>query len=160
MVRRVLHDFTFVSNLFHYIGNPSRVKKSVSVVGGERADPYRPPLAFHCCLHTLALQYGIASANETATVIGVKVGLHDAVFYGFPYKLRPNRKSRLTCSHQNFKPSRIAHADLEIGAQSRRPRTSRHYMITVKGFIAASLNASTVQDECQRTLWTRKEVLG
>ena len=34
MVRQVLHDFTFVSNLFHYIGNPSRVKKSVSVVGG------------------------------------------------------------------------------------------------------------------------------
>ena len=71
------------------------------------ADPYRPPLAFHCCLHTLVLQYRTASANETVTgtssflqfrgkfaglVIGVKVRLHDAVFYGFPYKLRPKPK--------------------------------------------------------------------
>ena len=77
--------------------------------GGE-ADHYKPPLAFYYCLHTLALQYRTASATETVTgttffftisqwsrrqVIGVKVGLHNAVFYGFPYKLRPKPRWRL-----------------------------------------------------------------
>ena len=51
----------------------------------------------YCYLHTLALQHETASAYETVTgtfsflsrrhawqVIEVKVGLHDAVFYGFP----------------------------------------------------------------------------
>ena len=32
-------------------------------------------------------------------VVGVKVGLHDAVFYGFPYKLRPKPKIA-TCMHE------------------------------------------------------------
>ena len=59
--------------------------------------PYHHTLAFYCCLHTLALQYRTASATESDRqvadcVIGVEVGLHDMVFYGFPYKLHPKPK--------------------------------------------------------------------
>ena len=44
-----------------------RKRSIVTAVGWGGADHYKPPLAFYCCLHTLALQYRTASATETVT---------------------------------------------------------------------------------------------
>ena len=44
--------------------------------------------------------------------LGVKVGLHDAVFYGFPCKLRPKPKiafSQLYCSERGSRPLDYVH---------------------------------------------------
>ena len=93
-------------SVFHWLAQNrdcriGKTKNQLSRGGGGGGDHYKSPLAFYCCFLVL---YRTASKTVTGhffiaisqlsrrRMIGVKVGLHDAAFYGFPYKLRPKPK--------------------------------------------------------------------